>query len=96
MSKKSSTFDNAEWHEPENAPVPEPNDWVRVVDTWTDKSDVKAIATRLQAELAREGITTLEDLAAASVQRVASAARAAIQADAQALLAAAHKLLQGG
>lgn len=71
------------------------SEWVQVVRLWADKSNARPVANHLQAELARVGIVTVEQLATAPVQLVAGAARAAIRADAQALQAAAHKFMEG-
>ncbi len=84
-----------EWDNPADA-MPVETIWQIVVRAWADTSNVETVALRLEAELAREGIMTVEQLAVAPIKLIANAARAALQADAQALQAAANKMLQGG
>lgn len=73
-----------------------PSDWNQVATAWADKANTPVVAERLERELAQVGIFTVEELASAPINLIASAARAAIQADAQALRSAANKVLQGG
>lgn len=99
MAKKSDQPDltdeaqpQAEIAEPKLAQSDPLGEWEEVVMLWAEKSNLFEVANVLKSELALIGITSVDQLSKASVQKVSGAVRAALKSDAQALLSAAHKL----
>jgi hypothetical protein len=83
--------DSAWEPEPETFAEPETDLLENIVETWLRVRDIPAVAARLRAELAHEGIT-VETLTRAPISSVRKAVMAALQVDAQSLVAAAVRV----
>lgn len=100
MAKKTETqadeaqplAERAEYQTAQSAPL---TTWQRVAQAWASKDNTRVLAERLERELARAGIHSVDELVRAPVNAVAAAARAAMQADAQSLIGAAAQIKEG-
>jgi hypothetical protein len=79
----------------DSLPIPERESiWDLIVDEWLTVRNIPEAAERLRRELDRMGIHSPDELVKAPVGTLRAAVFAALQVDAQALAAAALRVLQ--